>query len=85
MKIKKKIKKEVRENTAFMLEPSLKDELDYYAHKIGITRSLLIRNCICASLDDLRVFDKTGVLSTYTGGMNLMKFFRLQENSKKLA
>jgi hypothetical protein len=86
MKIKSKIKskKEVRKNTAFMLEPSLIDELDYYARKIGITRSLLIRNCVCASLDDLKAFDKTGVLSACSGGVNLMKFFRHQENAKEL-
>lgn len=72
----KKRVKEPRVNTAFMVEPSTLAELDYYAKKLGITRSLLIRNCVTSSLDDLRLLDKTGILSATRGGGNIIQAFK---------
>jgi len=60
--INKQRKKEVRKNTAFMAEPSLIQELDYYADLMGLSRSQLIRNIIDASVDEFRMLEKTGIL-----------------------
>ena len=73
--------KERKTNVAFMLEPSFVAQLDRYAERIGISRSLLIRNCILTSLDDLKLLQKTGVLSVAKGGTNLFRF--LNEASDK--
>lgn len=71
---KRKKDKEIKVNTAFMLEPSFVEKIDYYADKIGISRSLLIRNCVVTSLDDLALLDKAGIISAYTGGRKVLEY-----------
>ena len=63
-KKEKAMLKEKRRNCAFMIEPSLLKKVDFYATKIGVTRSLLIRNMIDSGVDDLKLFDKTGTLKS---------------------
>ena len=78
--MKRKSKKEKRVNVAFMIEPSMLKELDYYAEKIGISRSLMIRNCVNSSLDDLRIFEKSGLLRMAQGSANLLQVFKQARN-----
>ena len=74
--MKKNNEKEKRKNCAFMIEPSLLKKVDFYSKKIGISRSLLIRNMIDASIDDLKIYDKTGALKS-------INFFRTLKQNRK--
>ncbi len=72
----KRNKKEVRKNYAFYCEPSKINKVDYYAAKMGMTRSLMIRNMIDTSLDDLKVFEKTGALMAIKKSQNFISVLK---------
>jgi hypothetical protein len=81
--INKQRKKEVRKNTAFMAEPSLIQELDYYADLMGLSRSQLIRNIIDASVEEFKVLEKTGILKSVVTVRDLFTLGERAERRKK--
>jgi len=72
----KRLKKEAKINCAIMIEPSLLNEVDYYATKMGISRSLMIRNMVDASLLDLKIFDRTGALQAAKKTQNFLNILK---------
>ncbi len=63
------------------VEQEFLDELDFYAKKLGLTRSQLMRNIMRSGLDDLKVLYSTGALALISKGIDL---FTLVKESLRL-
>lgn len=54
--------KEAKHQFTAMLKPSVVEEIDKYAEKIGLSRSQMISNILDIGLDEIRAMDKWGLL-----------------------
>lgn len=61
---------------SFRIEKADLDLIDKYAAKMRMPRSQLIRNLIHSSLDDVKLMEKTGILSLAAKGRDLLDMVR---------
>jgi metal-responsive CopG/Arc/MetJ family transcriptional regulator len=63
-------------STSIRLPNSIINELDMYAHKLGISRNQLMNNLLSSGLDDLRLLNRTGFLLMGHGYRQLVEAIR---------
>lgn len=69
---------------ACLMEKDLVERLDYYAGKIGVNRSILMRNCLESSIDDLKLMEVTGILAAVRGGSALVRTLQKLSQTKDI-
>lgn len=71
-------------NFTMRLEEHQVEKLDYFAKKMGLTRSQLLRNLIACEIDDLALLDKFGILRLGAGVRDLLTLSRNQDDLELL-
>ena len=56
--------KEAKQQYTVMLKPSIVEEIDRIAERIGLTRSQLLGNMLEIGLEEARAMEKLGILNT---------------------
>lgn len=77
------MKKLNQKTITFRIEDAQLDLITKYSKKMNLNRSHLIRNLLNVGLDDLKLLDKTGLLSLAIKGRNLLDIVRTSIDDDK--
>jgi hypothetical protein len=75
--------KEPKKQYTVMLRPSVVDEIDKLAKKLGLSRSQLMANLIDVALEDAKLLDKIGVFKLVMMGGKLANKLKIDFLSGK--
>ena len=69
-------KKEAKQQFTVMLRPSLVEEVDKLASKLGLTRSQFMGNLIESGFEDAKILDKLGAFDLIMAGGKVARKIR---------
>ena len=69
--MKKEKKKETKVQVTIMLEPSIIEEIETLAKKLGLSRSQFMRNLLLSGYDDAKALNSLKLLEVFGKGRDL--------------